>query len=282
MPAGTPSSTRQPSSMSFSDGAWSDDVERPLDARSEIERLLLQIEPARLDLRVVEDVVDHMQQRVPARAHDLGELALLGRQICVEQEAGHADHRIHRRPDLMAHGGEECALRLRSRLRLHTRMLEIGDVTRSLDRRCGERGKGLGHVGVLRRVEVRFERVERQPAHQPITDEQRDGHPSLDPSPAVGLLVEVLEPRRDVRDDDRLESLDHLAGRIVGPPPVEALSEQFAQVRKAVAADDHHLVALELLDAGSPIRHDLAQLGKDQIDDHGQIHGAAQRFGCRP
>ena len=63
--------------------------------------------------------------------------------------------------------------------------------------------------------------------------------------------------------------LDHLAGRIVGPPRVEAMSEQFVEIRKAVAADDHHLVALELLDAGSSIGHDLAQLRQDQIEDLG-------------
>ena len=95
-----------------------DDVERALDALPEIDRLLLELELARLDLRVVEDVVDHVEQGVSARADDLGELALLGRQLRAEEEAGHADHGVHRRPDLVAHGGEEGALRLRRRLRL--------------------------------------------------------------------------------------------------------------------------------------------------------------------
>ena len=59
-------------------GTRSDDVERAFDALAEIERLLFELEPAGLDLRVVQDVVDDVQQRIPARAHDFGELALLG------------------------------------------------------------------------------------------------------------------------------------------------------------------------------------------------------------
>ena len=38
-----------------------DDVERSFDAAPEIERLALELELARLDLRVVEDVVDHVE-----------------------------------------------------------------------------------------------------------------------------------------------------------------------------------------------------------------------------
>ena len=78
-----PSSIRQPSSRPFSAGARRDDVERALDALAQVERLALELELAGLDLREVEDVVDHVQQRVAARADDLGELALLaGRARC--------------------------------------------------------------------------------------------------------------------------------------------------------------------------------------------------------
>ena len=112
------SSTRQPSSTPFSDGARRDDVERALDALAQVERLALELEPAGLDLREVEDVVDDVEQRVAARADDLGELALLRRQLGAEQQAGHADHGVHRRPDLVAHRREEGALRPGRRLRL--------------------------------------------------------------------------------------------------------------------------------------------------------------------
>jgi hypothetical protein len=134
---------------------------------------------------------------------------------------------------------------------------------------------------VLRRVEVGLERVDRQHPGQPIADEQRDAEPSLDASPAVGLLIEVLKPCGDVRNDHWLPRLDHLARRIVGSPPVEAHSEHFLEVRKAVATDDYHLGSVELLDAGSSIRHHLAQLREDQIDDLAQLQRAAERLGRR-
>ena len=69
-----------------------------------------------------------MQERVAARPDDLGELALLRRQLGAEQQSGHADHGVHRRPDLVAHRREERALRLRRRLGLLARLLELGDV----------------------------------------------------------------------------------------------------------------------------------------------------------
>ena len=49
-------------------GARRDDVQRPLHALTQVERLAFEVELAGLDLRVVEDVVDHVQQRVAARA----------------------------------------------------------------------------------------------------------------------------------------------------------------------------------------------------------------------
>ncbi len=63
----------------FLPGARRDDVECALDAFPEVDRLVLELELAGLDLRVVEDVVDHMQQCVAARADDLGELSLFAR-----------------------------------------------------------------------------------------------------------------------------------------------------------------------------------------------------------
>ena len=64
----------------------------------------------------------------PLERDDLGELALLRRQLGAEQQAGHADHGVHRRPDLVAHRRQERALRLGRRLGLLARLLELGDV----------------------------------------------------------------------------------------------------------------------------------------------------------
>src|SRR6266550_8285418 len=105
--------------------AWSDDVERLLDALAKIERHALELEPAGLDLREVENVVDHAEERIAARPDDLRELPLLGGQLRPEQQAGHPDHGVHRRADLVAHRRQESALRPRRRLGLLAGPLEL-------------------------------------------------------------------------------------------------------------------------------------------------------------
>ena len=116
--AARPRRSRHPSSIPFSQARGRDDVQRSLHALAQAERLAFEVELAGLDLRVVEDVVDHVQQRVAARPDDLRELALLARQLRAEQEIGHPDHRVHRRSDLVAHRGQERTLRLRRGLGL--------------------------------------------------------------------------------------------------------------------------------------------------------------------
>ena len=99
------------------------DVQHQLDALvggslgEELDRLLhhvlgaevnrLQANAARLDLREIEDVVDDLQQRISRGANRVDVLALLERQLGVEQETRHADDPVHRRADLVAHRGQE-------------------------------------------------------------------------------------------------------------------------------------------------------------------------------
>ena len=263
IPAGTLSSTRQPSSTTFSVARGATMLERFLDAFAEIERLLLQLEHAGLDLREVEDVVDHTEERVSARADDLGELLLLRRQLGAEQQAGHPDHGVHRRPDLVAHRREEGALRPCRRLRLLARPLELVEVARLVDRGRGEGGKGPCGPRVLGGVEVGLEAVEREHPDQPVADQQRNSHPALDHPFAEGIL-ELREPRGDVRNDQRLVLLDQLAGRIARPRQLVAEADHLLEVRVAVAADDLQLVAVDPLDAGALVGHHLAQLRQDQ------------------
>ena len=74
------------------------------------------------------------EQRLAGPPHRLGVLALLGRQRGVEEQAGHPDHAVHRRPDLVAHGGQELALAagrlLRGAPRLRDAQCLLGDVAR--------------------------------------------------------------------------------------------------------------------------------------------------------
>ena len=82
----------------------------------------VQLELARLDLGEVEDVVDHRQQRVGRLLDHLQVLALLGVELGLQRQLGHADHAVHRRADLVAHVGEELALGAVGLLGLHLRL----------------------------------------------------------------------------------------------------------------------------------------------------------------
>src|SRR5690606_19218100 len=77
----------------------------------EIEVDMLDRQLAGFDLREVENVVDDAEQ-VLARAFDLENvIALPGTEIRLQSKMGQADDGIHRCPDLVAHIGEEDALR---------------------------------------------------------------------------------------------------------------------------------------------------------------------------
>ena len=190
-PAGTPSPTRQPSSIPFSEALRATMSSEPStqSRRSKGARSSSSLPTSILE--IVEDVVDHVQQRIAAGADDLGELALLGRELGVEQQVAHADHGVHRRPDLVAHGGQESGLGLCRRLGVLTSTLELAQVARLVDRGRGERCEGIGRPGQLGAVGVWFERVEGEHPDQAITDQQGHCHPGPDHAVDVG----ILEPR---------------------------------------------------------------------------------------
>ena len=94
----------------------------------EVEVHDLEVHPSRLHLREVEDVVDDLEQAVAGGVDDLRVLALLRREVGVEEQPRHADHAVHRRADLVAHVGHE--------LRLEARRLEGGLARPRRARRC--------------------------------------------------------------------------------------------------------------------------------------------------
>jgi hypothetical protein len=85
-------------------------LQRVAQGLAQLERQLLELEPPRLDLREVEDVVQQPQQGVRRALRHRQVLALLRIQRRAQQQVGHADHAVHRRPDLVAHVREEVAL----------------------------------------------------------------------------------------------------------------------------------------------------------------------------
>ncbi len=79
------------------------------------------VELARLDLREIENVVDHREQRLRARMNGFGVFTLICNERSVEQQRRHAEDAVHRRADLVTHVGEERALRLVRALRFFGR-----------------------------------------------------------------------------------------------------------------------------------------------------------------
>ena len=109
-------------------------VGRLLDALAEGERGRFDVQLPGLDLREVEDVVDQREQRLAAAADRSQVFALLGSERRAGEELGHADDRVHRRADLVAHVGQELALEpvgavrlFLGRARLLLRPLELFD-----------------------------------------------------------------------------------------------------------------------------------------------------------
>ena len=118
------------------------DVEDQLDAfvcsrlREQLDRLLchvlgaevdaLHAHTAGLDLGEVEDVVDDLQQRVAGGPHCFHVVALLRGEVRLHQQAGHADHPVHRGADLVAHRRQELRLHAGKLLELLVALPQVG------------------------------------------------------------------------------------------------------------------------------------------------------------
>jgi hypothetical protein len=99
---------------------------------------------AGFDLREVEDVVDDVQQRMRRALRHRQQLALLGVEIGIEQQPGQADDAVHRRPDLVAHVGEELALDRGRLLRLPPRLFELARLGLQLRDQVARQTNGAG------------------------------------------------------------------------------------------------------------------------------------------
>ena len=86
--------------------------QRVLEQVAKLELHRLEFEVTRFDFREIENVVDDAKQVAAGALDGLGEMALVAAESAVEKQFGHAEHTVHRRADLVAHGGEEIALGL--------------------------------------------------------------------------------------------------------------------------------------------------------------------------
>src|SRR5215467_1400710 len=105
-----------------------------------MEVVQLQLHLSRLDLRQIENAVDKREQ-MASGAQDALERLDLVRSIEIagvfEQQIGHTDDGVERRPQLVAHVREELRLVLARGLELPALDLDLAEETRVLD---GERG----------------------------------------------------------------------------------------------------------------------------------------------
>ena len=119
----------------FVGGAGRDERQDLVEHLVQLERNPLELDPARLELRQVEDLVDQRQQ--PLRGHpDRPEVArLCVGEVRARQQVRHAHDGVHGRADLMAHRRQEGALGLAGLLgehlgfpQLHRPPAPLGDV----------------------------------------------------------------------------------------------------------------------------------------------------------
>ena len=91
-------------------GAGRQGVERVAQVIAQAEGDGIEVQPPRLDLGKIKNVVDNGQQRMGRFLHQLQIFALLDAKAGFQDEIGHADDGVHRRTDLVAHVGQEHAL----------------------------------------------------------------------------------------------------------------------------------------------------------------------------
>ncbi len=77
----------------------------------QVEDSPVELQPAGLHDGEIQDVVDQDQQGFARLLYNIQILALVSIQVGGQHQIGHADHRIHGRADLMAHVGQQHALR---------------------------------------------------------------------------------------------------------------------------------------------------------------------------
>ena len=91
-------------------GRWLKQHDHFVQQAFEIELFRAQFKLVRLDLGVIQNVIDDRQQRLARVANGFGIKPLFRRQAGVHEQFGHANHTIHRRANFMAHIRKERRL----------------------------------------------------------------------------------------------------------------------------------------------------------------------------
>ena len=93
--------------------AWLHEGRHAVDEDAHVERRVLELHLAVLELREVEDLVDDADQGICRFANRRDHLLLLAVELGVEQQGAQAEDPVHRCPYLMTHVGQELGLGLR-------------------------------------------------------------------------------------------------------------------------------------------------------------------------
>ena len=141
-----PSATRQWRASPLLCAFGRQDPHRLVQALAQDERGGLDLQLAGLDLRDVQDVVDHAEQRRAAAAGRGHVLPLGRRERGLEEEAHHPQHGVQRGADLVAHVGQELALRVAGLLGPVPLLAQVAALVddRHVDRRWRCRGSPGG------------------------------------------------------------------------------------------------------------------------------------------
>ena len=165
-------------------------VDRVLHQPVQVEVGGVQLDLARLDLGDVQHVLDEIEQRVRGRLHGAGDGLLLGVQLRVDEQVGHADHAVQRRAQLVAHVGQEPGLGRVRLVRTVDRAVQLLQELGEIHRQHGQRDQYAGgQHGVLVPVRVhRHHRAEAEHRHHrgpqqvgaPVAEAVAHRHPQVD------------------------------------------------------------------------------------------------------
>ncbi|MNZ77828.1 hypothetical protein D3C78_963830 [compost metagenome] len=206
---------------------------------------MLEHQLAGLDPRKVEDVVEQCHQLL-AGALDLPQaIVLLGVQTGLQRQVGHADDRVHRGADFMAHVGEKVGLGLGRFLGLDAGHLQFALGLLSLGAVADHDAQRGGAASQCRqRGKTHLDRELSTPLVQPLLAHRRQAFAILQ-RPRAQFGVEVMAIARDQRGQ---LPADQFARRVAE----QAFDLRVGQADGVLFVDDQDAVGSGLDDAAKP------------------------------
>ncbi len=128
-------------------------------------------------------------------------------------------------------------------------------------------------------IEAGFAFVEGDQADQPVAEKQWHAQPGVDAGLNVRFAAEALVVNRSVVQDEGCPCVDDFSVGVVLGCQVKAFTQELLDIGEPVTTDDLQPVALELLDRGAVVGHDVLQLGENEFEYLLQVEGGAEGLG---